>query len=127
MGKSNGDWGWFVSDEVLEVSSGDIGVHKLEETIGIRFLGKSNGDWAWFVSDEVLEVSSGDVGVHQFEETIGIGFGFIKLDKSLGDWSISVLNESNKSLLGDVLSVQFTNVNWGLGLLLGPFWGLILN
>ena len=31
-------------------------------------------------------------------------------------------------MLGDVLTVKLTNVNWGcLGLLLGPLWGLVLN
>jgi len=49
------------------------------------------------------------------------------LDESLGDWSIGVLNKGNKGLLGDVLTVKLTNVNWGLGLLLGPLWGLVLN
>ena len=127
LGESNGDWGWLVSDEVLEVSSGDVGVHKLEETIGIGFLGESNGDWGWLVSDEVLEVSSGDVGIHKLEKSIGIGFHLIELDESLGDWSIGVLNKGNKGLLGDVLTVKLTNVNWGLGLLLGPLWGLVLN
>ena len=67
MGESNGDWGWLVSDKVLEVSSGDVSVHKLEEAIGIRLLGESNGDWGWLVGDKVLEVSSGDVGVHKLE------------------------------------------------------------
>mgnify|MGYP001069396708 CR=1 FL=1 len=127
LGESDGDWGWLVSDEVLEVSSGDVGVHKLEETIGIGFLGESNGDWGWLVSDEVLEVSSGDVGIHKLEKSIGIGFHLIELDESLGDWSIGVLNKGNKGLLGDVLTVKLTNVNWGLGLLLGPLWGLVLN
>jgi len=127
LGKSNGDWGWFVSDEVLEVSSGDVSVHKLEKTIGIGFLGKSNGDWGWFVSNQVLEVSSGDVSVHKLEKSIGIGFHLIELKESLGDWCIGILDESNKGLLGDVFTVKFTNVNWGLGLLLGPFWSLILN
>jgi len=127
LGKSNSNWRWFISNQVLEVSSSDVGVHKLEKTIGIGFLGKSNGDWGWFVGDEVLEVSSGDVGVHKFEKTIGIGFHLIELDKSLSDWSISVLDKSNKGLLGDVFTVEFTNINWSLGLLLSPLWSLILN
>ena len=127
LGKSNGDWGWLIGDEVLEVSSGDVSVHKLEEAIGVGFLGKSNGDWGWLVGDEVLEVSSGDVSVHKLEETVSIGFHFTKLNKSLGDWSIGILDESNRGLLGNVFTVKFTNVNWGLGLLLGPLWSLILN
>ena len=128
LGESDGDWGWLVGNEVLEVSSGDVGVHELEKTIGVRFLGESDGDWGWLVSDEVLEVSSGDVGIHKLEKSIGIGFHLIELDESLGDWSIGVLNKGNKGLLGDVLTVKLTNVNWGgLGLLLGPLWGLVLN
>ena len=127
MGKSNGDWGWLISNQVLEVSSGDVSVHKLEEAISVGFLGESNGDWGWLVGDKVLEVSSGDVGVHKLEEAVGIGFHLVKLDESLGDWSISVLDEGNKGLLGDVLTVELTNVNWGLGLLLGPLWSLVLD
>merc|ERR1719478_498329 len=127
LGKTDSDWGWLVSNQVLEVSSGDVSVHKLEEAIGVGFLGKSNGDWGWLVGDEVLEVSSGDVGVHKLEETVGIGFHFTKLNESLGDWSISVLDKGNKGLLGDVLTVELTNVNWSLSLLLGPLWSLILN
>ena len=90
-------------------------------------MGKSNGDWGWLVSDEVLEVSSGDVGVHKLEEAIGIGFHLIELDESLSDWGIGVLNKGNKGLLGDVLTVELTNVDRGLGLLLGPLWSLVLN
>jgi len=127
LGKSDSNWGWLVSDEVFEVSSSDVGVHKLEEAIGIRFLGESNGDWRWLVGDEVLEVSSGDVGVHELEEAVGIGFHLIKLDEALSDWGISVLDKGNKGLLGDVLTVELTNVNGGLGLLLGPLWSLVLD
>ena len=127
LGKSDSNWGWLVSDEVFEVSSSDVGVHKLEEAIGIRFLGESNGDWRWLVGDEVLEVSSGDVGVHELEEAVGIGFHLIKLDEALSDWGISVLDKGNKGLLGDVLTVELTNVNGSLGLLLGPLWSLVLD
>ena len=84
-------------------------------------------DWGWLVGDKVLEVSSGDVGVHKLEKSVGIGFHLVKLDESLSDWSISVLDKGNKGLLGDVLTVELTNVNWGLGLLLGPLWSLVLN
>ena len=90
-------------------------------------MGESYGDWGWLVGNEVLEVSSGDVGVHELEEAVGIGFHLIKLDEALSDWGISVLDKGNKGLLGDVLTVELTNVNWGLGLLLGPLWSLILN
>jgi hypothetical protein len=127
LGKSNGDWRWLVGDEVLEVSSGDVSIHKLEETIGVGFLGESNGDWRWLVSDKVLEVSSGDVGVHKLEKAIGVGFHLVKLDESLGEWCIGVLNKGDKGLLGNVLTVKLTNVDWGILLLLGPLWGLVLN
>ena len=89
MGKCDGDWCWLIGDQVLEVASGDIGVHKFKETIGIRFLGKGNGDWCWLVSDEVLEVSSGNVSIHKFKETIGIRF----LSKSNGDWCWLISNQ----------------------------------
>jgi len=45
----------------------------------------------------------------------------------LSDWSIGILNESNKGLLGDVFTVEFSNIDWSLSLLLGPFWSLIFN
>ena len=127
MGKSDGDWGWLVGDEVLEVSSGDVGVHKLEEAIGIRLLGKSNGNWCWLVSDEVLKVSSGDVGIHKFEEAIGIGLLRVELDKGLGDWGIGVLDEVNESRLGHVLTVKLSNLDLSLMVLLGPVGGLVIN
>jgi hypothetical protein len=90
--QSNSDWCWFVSDEVLEGSSGHVGVHELEKTIGVALLGEGNGDWSGFVGDEVLEGTSGDVGIHKFEETIGIRLGLIELEESLGDWSVGILN-----------------------------------
>jgi len=70
LSEGNSDWCWLVSDKVLEVSSSDIGVHKLEETIGIGLLSESDSDWRWLVSNEVLEVSSGHISVHKLEETI---------------------------------------------------------
>jgi len=127
LGETNGDRGWLVSDEVLEVSSSDVGVHELEKSIGIRFLGETNCDWGWLVGDKVLEVSSGDVSVHELEEAVGIGFHLIELDEALSDWGIGVLDEGDKGLLGDVLTVELSNVDWGLGLLLGPLWSLVLN
>jgi hypothetical protein len=127
LGKSDSNWGWLVSDEVFEVSSSDVGVHKLEEAISIGFLSETNGDWGWLVSDKVLEVSSGDIGIHKLEEAIVIGFHLIKLDESLSDWGISVLNKVYNCLFGDVLTVELSNIDWSLGLLLGPLWSLILN
>jgi len=127
LGKGNGNWGWLIGNEVLEVSSGDIGVHELEEAIGIRLLGKSNGNWCWLVGDEVLKVSSGDVGIHKFEEAIGIGLLRVELNKSLGDWGISVLDEVNESRLGHVLTVKLSNLDLSLMVLLGPVGGLVIN
>jgi len=72
LGETNGDWGWLISDKVLKVTSGDIGIHKFEEAIGIRLLGKTDSDWRWLIGDEVLKVSSGNVGIHELEETISI-------------------------------------------------------
>ena len=40
---------------------------------------------------------------------------------------IGVLNKGDEGLLGDVFTVKFTNIDWGVGLLLGPLWGLVLN
>jgi len=90
-------------------------------------LGKGNGNWCWLVGDEVLKVSSGDVGVHKLEEAIGIGFLGIELDKSLGNWSIGVLNEVNEGRLGNILTVKLTNLGLSLMVLLGPVGGLVIN
>jgi hypothetical protein len=65
LGEGNGDWGWLVSDQVLQVTSGDIGVHKLEETVSIRFslieLHESLGNWCIGVLDQVNESGLGHV------------------------------------------------------------------
>jgi hypothetical protein len=51
---------WFVCDKVLQVSSGDVGIHEFEETIGIVLvetkveLGEGRCDWCWLVGDDVL-------------------------------------------------------------------------
>jgi hypothetical protein len=76
------DWCWLVSHEVLQVTSGDIGVHKLEESIGVALLGEGNGDWSWLICDQVLKIASCDVGIHQLEESIGVAL----LGESNGDW-----------------------------------------
>jgi hypothetical protein len=90
-------------------------------------LGETNCDWGWLVGDKVLEVASGDVSVHELEEAVGIGFHLIELNETLSDWGIGVLDEGDKGLLGDVLTVELSNVDWGLGLLLGPLWSLVLD
>ena len=33
LGKGNSDWCWLIGHKVLEVSSGNIGIHELEEAI----------------------------------------------------------------------------------------------
>jgi len=88
--QSNSDWCWLVSDEVLEVASGHVGIHKLEKTVSVGLLGKGNGDWGWLVGDKVLQVTSGDVGIHELEEAIGVRL--VELDEGLGDWGIGILN-----------------------------------
>ena len=125
--ETDSDWGWLIGDEVLKVSSGNVGIHELEETISIGFLGKSDGDRGWLVGDKVLEVSSGDVGVHKFKEAIGIRFLRVELDKGLSDWGISVLNEVNESRFGHVLTVKLSNLGLSLMVLLGPVGGLVIN
>ena len=90
-------------------------------------MSKGNGDWCWLVSDEVLKVSSGDVGVHKLEKTIGIRLLGVKLNEGLGNWSISVLNKVNEGRLGDVLSVELSNLDLSLMVLLGPVGGLVIN
>ena len=98
MSKSDSDWGWLIGNQVLEVSSGDVGVHELEETIRIGLLGKSDSDWGWLVSDEVLEVASGDVGIHKLEEAIGVRL----LSESNGNWGWLVGDEVLEVASGDI-------------------------
>ena len=125
--QSNSDWCWFVSDKVLKVTSGDVGIHELEKTIGVALLGEGNGDWSWFVGHEVLEVSSGYVGVHKLEEAIGVRLGLIELEEGLGDWGIGVLDQVNEGGSSDVLSVKFTNLDLAGLVLLGPVGSLVIN
>ena len=125
--QGNSDWGWLISDEVLQVSSGHVGVHELEETIGVRLLSEGHGDWGWLIGHEVLQVASSDVSVHKLEEAIGIRLRLIELHEGLGDWSISVLNEVNKGGLGNVLTVELSNLDLTSVVLLGPIGGLIID
>jgi len=125
--QGNSDWGWLISDEVLQVSSGHVGVHELEETIGVRLLSEGHGNWGWLVGNKVLKVASGHVGIHKLEEAVGIRLGLIELHEGLGDWSISVLNKVNESALGNILTVKLTNLDLSSVVLLGPVGGLIIN
>ena len=65
MGKGNGNWCWLVGNEVLKVTSGDVGVHKLEETVGIGLLGvelnEGLGNWGIGVLDKVNEGRLGNI------------------------------------------------------------------
>jgi hypothetical protein len=91
-------------------------------------LGKGNSDWCWFVSDEVLKVSSGNVGVEEGGNVVGVSFGFIKLEKRLGDWCISISDKVNKCIFCDVFSIKFTNELGGLwSSSCFPLWGLIVS
>jgi hypothetical protein len=63
LSKFDSDWGWLVDDEVLEVTNGNVIVHKSEI---ITFdLGELGGDWGWLVNDEVLKMSNSDIVVHE--------------------------------------------------------------
>ena len=65
MGKGNGNWCWLVGNEVLKVTSGDVGVHKLEETVSIGLLGvelnEGLGNWSIGVLDKVNEGRLGNI------------------------------------------------------------------
>jgi len=45
LSETDSDWGWLIGDEVLKVSSGNVGIHELEETISVGFLSKTDCDW----------------------------------------------------------------------------------
>jgi hypothetical protein len=65
LSKSNSDWRWLISDEVLEGTSGHVVVEESAEVVSISSLGKSNSDWGWLVSDEILQSSSGDIVIEK--------------------------------------------------------------
>jgi len=123
--QSDSDWCWLVSDEVLQVASGHVGVHELEKAIGVGLLSESHGDWGWLVGNKVLKVSSGHVGIHKLEEAIGVRL--IELNEGLGDWSIGILNQVNEGGLGHVLTVELSNLGLSSVVLLGPVGGLVIN
>jgi hypothetical protein len=56
LSKLNSDWGWLVSNEILEVTNSDVLTKKR-----ILSLSKLDGDWSWLVSDEILEITNGNV------------------------------------------------------------------
>jgi len=115
LGELDGDGGRPVGNEVLELSTADIGIHKLEDVVLIGFLSKLNSDRGRSISDKVLQLASGDVSVHKLENVVLIGFLniSIKLDELLGDWGSLILDESLKSLFGDVLRVELANDSVG--------------
>ena len=62
LSELGGNWGWHISDQVLEHLGGDVVVHKSESgSIELVGLSELHGDWCWLVGDEVLQSSSGDV------------------------------------------------------------------
>jgi len=94
----DGDRGWSVSDKVLELSSGDIGIHELENVVLVALLGKLDGDGGRSVGDEVLELSSGDIGVHELENVV-----FVRLLGKLdGNGGRSIGNKVLQLASGDV-------------------------
>jgi hypothetical protein len=60
---------------------------------------KSNSNWCWLVSDKVLEVSSGDVAIEKSGDIVGISFAFIKEEKRLGDWCVSISDKVTRASL----------------------------
>ena len=128
MGESNGDWGWLINDEVLEVASSDVLSTESEHAVLIALLGESNGNWGWLVNDEVLEVTSGHIFSTEGEHAVFVRLELIELDETLSDWGISILDEGNESLFGDVLAVEDTNLggSWG-GCLTLPVWSHVIN
>jgi len=102
LGESNGDWGWLIDDQVLQVASGNVFTTEGEHTVLIRFLGESDSDWRWLVDNEVLEVTSGDVLTSESEHTVLIGF----LGESNGDWRWLINNKVLKVTSGDIFTAE---------------------
>ena len=128
LGKLQGDWGWFVSDKVLKVADGNVVVHKSKSVAAITLsLGQFECNWRRLVSDEILKVANGNVVVHKSESirAISVDFG-IKLDKTLSDWRVSVSNQVNKSLFGDIFTVELSNKGSWVDLLVLPVGNLVI-
>ena len=126
LSKLGGDWRWSIGDEVLESSSGHVLVEKDGKVIGITLLCKLGGDWRWSISNKVLEGTSGNVLIEENRKVVAIRFlGLhIELNQRVGNWSLVVLDEVDKGLLGDVLTVKLSNHS-GLSLSLSslsPVW-----
>ena len=51
LSELGGNWGWHISDQVLEHLGGDVVIHKSESS-SVELLGLSglHGDWCWLVS-----------------------------------------------------------------------------
>lgn len=82
------DRGWPVSDKVLHLSSGDVGIHELEYVVLVALLGKLDGDGRGPVGDEVFQLATADIGVHELENVVLIGLlGQLDGDRgrSIGD------------------------------------------
>jgi uncharacterized protein YjbJ (UPF0337 family) len=54
LGKLKSDWGWLVSNKILEGSNRNVVIEKWS----VALLGKLKSDWGWLVGDEVLKCSN---------------------------------------------------------------------
>ena len=70
LSQFNGDGRRPVSDEVLQLASGNVSIHKLEHVILVGFLSQLNGDGAWSVGDKVFQLTTRNIGIHEFEDII---------------------------------------------------------
>ena len=73
-------------------------------------------------------MTEGNVVIHK-GEIIGTGWAInlsIQLNETLGDWRISISNEIDKGLLGDVLTIKLTNEGSWADLLILPVSNLII-
>ena len=109
--KLNSDRGRPVSNEVLQLAAGYVGIHKLEYVVLIRLLGELDGDRGRPVGDEVLQLATRNISIHELENVVLIGF-LSQFDgdgaRSVGD-KVFQLSTANVSIhkLEDVVLVGF--------------------
>jgi hypothetical protein len=131
LSELDGDRGRSIGNKVLQLASGYVSIHKLEDVVTVGLLSQLDGDRGWSIGDEVLELASGNVGIHKLENVVLIRL-LGKLNSDRG-WSISdeVLELTSGYVgvheLEDVVFVTLADVRIELDELLGDWGSLILD
>lgn len=80
-----------------------------EGWLSLGNLGELLGDWGWLVSDKILEGSTRHIGAKKVVLRITLSGE----NKLLSDWGSNILNKIDEAFLGNVLTVENTNVGLG--------------